>query len=113
MNTPDIESDESSTPSTMKQRCEELQDRTERTCRAEGRNNCQNCHLSDYHKMIDLEEGSPTEEDSLGEEDSPEEEDSQEEGDTQAEEEAHLEDRQEEAGDCHRYLCSKPNKGNW
>src|SRR6266702_4928190 len=103
-----------------KQCSTEQQDRTKRTHQVEGQNNCWNFHLSDFPKTINhedfledsLEEGFPEEEAFPEEEDFLEVEDSPEVEDIQAAEEYHLEDHQEVDGDCHRYQCHKPIKGN-
>src|SRR6266702_4467759 len=80
---------------------EEPLDPTEQIHQVEGRNDCQNSPLFDFHKTIDPTEGP------LEVEDSPEEED------TQEEEGYHREDHQEAVGDHHRYPCPKRIKENW
>ncbi len=83
---------------------------------AEGWNNYQNYHPSDFCRTIDLKgdftEEDFLEEDSLEEEDFLEEEDSLEEEDIQEEVEYHPEDCQGVVGDHHRSPCHKHNKGN-
>jgi len=96
----------------MKQHYEGLLDPIEQIHQVGDRNNYQNFPLSDFPKMIDPTEDSQESEDSLEAEDSLEEEDSLEVEDIQEAEERHLEDHQEEVGDCHHSPCHKPIKGN-